>query len=90
MIVYSLCLAVQIKNDPNVVMKDQDFDRLRKTIALGPEKRKLFIDQVEKDVDLLEELGIMDYSLLVGIHDRRRLQKVQFVFILVKPLSYLH
>lgn len=58
-------------------MKDQDFDRLRKTIALGPEKRKVFIDQVDKDVALLDQLGIMDYSLLVGIHDRRRLQKVR-------------
>ncbi|KAL6078191.1 Phosphatidylinositol-4-phosphate 5-kinase [Balamuthia mandrillaris] len=66
----------KIKNDPNVVMKDQDFDRLNKKIYLGPDKEALFIDQVTKDVDLLERLGIMDYSLLLGIHDRRAAQMV--------------
>jgi len=68
-------------------MKDQDFDRLRKTIALGPEKRKLFLEQVEKDVALLEQLGIMDYSLLVGIHDCRRLQQVRVGRSLLSEVS---
>lgn len=38
-------------------------------LALGPAKKKIFIHQMEKDVELLRRLKIMDYSLLVGIHD---------------------
>jgi len=42
----------KIKNDPNVVMKEQDFDRLEKSIILGPEKRNAFVEQVTKDVQV--------------------------------------
>jgi hypothetical protein len=75
-------------------------------LELGPEKRKLFVEQLEKDVavsfnlmyllmrmcikftltffnicpyfiylfifKLLQRLNIMDYSLLVGLHDTSR------------------
>jgi 1-phosphatidylinositol-4-phosphate 5-kinase len=41
-------------------------------LEFGPTKKKAFIDQMEKDVKLLQKLKIMDYSLLVGIHDLER------------------
>lgn len=38
-------------------------------IKLGEKKRAL-IQQLEKDTQFLAKLNIMDYSLIVGIHDR--------------------
>jgi len=35
---------------------------------LGP-LRQAFLDQIEKDAMLLQKLNIMDYSLLVGVHE---------------------
>jgi 1-phosphatidylinositol-4-phosphate 5-kinase len=53
------------KKDPNVVMKDLDFQR---KICLGPEKQHLFFQQLQHDCKYLESRNIMDYSLLLGIH----------------------
>ncbi|KAG4095197.1 SAICAR synthase-like protein [Neocallimastix lanati (nom. inval.)] len=58
-----------IKKDKSVVLKDLNWIKLRRRIKLGPEKRKIFIDQIEKDAQLLAKLNIMDYSLLVGFHN---------------------
>jgi 1-phosphatidylinositol-4-phosphate 5-kinase len=38
----------------------------------GPRKRNLLLSQLKKDVELLSSLNIMDYSLLVGVHDVSR------------------
>jgi hypothetical protein len=38
----------------------------------GPRKKNLLLSQLKKDVELLSSLNIMDYSLLVGIHDLAR------------------
>ena len=38
-------------------------------IKLG-EKKAALIQQLEKDTQFLAKLNIMDYSLIVGIHDR--------------------
>ncbi len=44
----------------------------RKTkIALGP-NREPFLKIIEADVKFLASMNIMDYSLLLGIHDRTR------------------
>jgi len=59
----------QIKKDKSVVLKDLNWIKLRRRIKLGPEKRKIFIDQIEKDAQLLAKLNIMDYSLLIGFHN---------------------
>jgi len=50
---------------PGAIWKDLDFDR---NLTLGPEKRAVFLDQVHRDSEFLERIGIMDYSLLLGIH----------------------
>jgi hypothetical protein len=54
--------------DPSVVMKDLDFEALKRKIHLGPQRKKVFMDQLEKDAVFLTRHGIMDYSLLLGIH----------------------
>lgn len=52
----------------NVTYKDVDWREKQKKLYLGP-KRQDFLDQLAKDCQLLEKLNIMDYSLLVGIHN---------------------
>ncbi|AOA60694.1 Phosphatidylinositol-4-phosphate 5-kinase [Komagataella phaffii CBS 7435] len=59
-----------------IVLKDQNWLKEEKTLKLGPQKAKDFLNQLRSDVDLLERLNIMDYSLLVGIHyEPNRLKK---------------
>ncbi|KAK7208307.1 hypothetical protein BZA70DRAFT_233600, partial [Myxozyma melibiosi] len=59
----------KLATNKNATMKDLNWQRRDKHISLGPRKRELFIKQLEIDVKLLERLHIMDYSLLIGIHD---------------------
>ncbi len=40
-------------------------------IALGP-NREAFLKIIEADVKFLASMNVMDYSLLLGIHDRTR------------------
>ena len=49
-------------------MKDVNWLKFNRQLILGPEKRQFFLDQLERDVKVLTELNIMDYSLLLGIH----------------------
>ena len=53
------------------VLKDNDLIADKRTIHLGV-KKAAFMDQLEKDAMFLASLNIMDYSLLVGFHDRRK------------------
>ncbi|KAK3599254.1 hypothetical protein CHS0354_012865 [Potamilus streckersoni] len=48
-----------------LVLKDQNF--IGEKIDLGPQK-EWFLQQVKADVDFLYELGVGDYSMLVGRH----------------------
>ncbi|ORY05249.1 SAICAR synthase-like protein [Basidiobolus meristosporus CBS 931.73] len=61
-----------MKRSPHAVMKDINWEKHHRKLEIGPGKRQLFVDQMERDVKLLKELKIMDYSLLVGLHDKER------------------
>ncbi|CEP64590.1 1-phosphatidylinositol-4-phosphate 5-kinase LALA0_S12e02432g [Lachancea lanzarotensis] len=54
------------------VLKDLNWLQEQRNIRFGPLKKKKFLQQLEKDVDLLTRLNIMDYSLLLGIHDMEK------------------
>ena len=54
------------------VLKDLNWVKRGRELELGPEKMALFEAQVRSDVALLQRLHIMDYSLLIGLHDMRR------------------
>lgn len=54
--------------DPSVVMKDLDFDKLKRKIHLGADRKKVLMEQIRRDSDFLLKHEIMDYSLLLGIH----------------------
>ena len=61
-----------LEKNPRATLKDLNWLRRNHHFELGPYKRSLFIEQMKRDVALLQRLKIMDYSLLVGIHDLSR------------------
>ena len=53
-----------------VTQKDNDFqERIPKGLTMTSDKRDLLLDVLERDCDVLESFDIMDYSLLVGVHN---------------------
>jgi 1-phosphatidylinositol-4-phosphate 5-kinase len=55
--------------DAGAVQKDLNLANSKKKILLGPAHVKLLADTLRSDIDLLTRLNVMDYSLLIGIHD---------------------
>ncbi|QDS71353.1 hypothetical protein FKW77_002394 [Venturia effusa] len=58
-----------LEHNPRAVMKDLNWLKRENHLELGPAKKHQFIEQMERDVKLLQRMKIMDYSLLVGIHE---------------------
>lgn len=61
-----------LERNPRATLKDLNWLRRNNHFEFGPKKKSLFIEQMKRDVALLQRLKIMDYSLLVGIHDLGR------------------
>ena len=55
----------------STTLKDLD---LQRKVYIGAENKALFMEQLKKDVRFLASHHIMDYSLLLGIHDHKREQ----------------
>lgn len=51
-------------------LKDNDFLSDRQVIHVGVEKRDKLLRIIKADTEFLASLNLMDYSLVVGIHDR--------------------
>lgn len=62
--------ASQKDRENGGVLKDNDLIQDGVKLQLGA-KRDAIIDQLEKDANFLAQMNIMDYSVLLGIHDRR-------------------
>ncbi|KAL8711067.1 MAG: hypothetical protein Q9220_004448 [cf. Caloplaca sp. 1 TL-2023] len=58
-----------LDRNPRATLKDLNWLRRNYHFEFGPEKKRLFVEQLKLDVALLQKLKIMDYSLLVGIHE---------------------
>lgn len=61
-----------LEKNPRATLKDLNWLRRKQHLELGIKKKRLFLEQLRKDVVLLKKLQIMDYSLLIGIHDLSR------------------
>jgi predicted lipoprotein with Yx(FWY)xxD motif len=57
--------TVSGRHEPNLLCKDND---LKYKLKLYPESAKAAVDQLERDSNFLCRLGVMDYSLLLGVH----------------------
>ena len=62
----------EVEKRPRAVLKDLNWVRRNLHLEFGPLKKEAFLSQMERDVEFLKESKIMDYSLLVGIHDLRK------------------
>lgn len=62
----------ELASNPRATLKDLNWLRRDMHLEFGPTKKQAFVEQMQKDVKLLQRLRIMDYSLLVGIHDLER------------------
>jgi len=60
------------KKNPRAVLKDKNWVNRGRTLELGPEKRALLSEQLRRDMEFLKRKNVMDYSLLVGIHNMER------------------
>lgn len=58
-----------LEQNPRATLKDLNWLNHKRHLELGIQKKRLFLEQLRADVVLLKRLQIMDYSLLVGIHD---------------------
>jgi 1-phosphatidylinositol-4-phosphate 5-kinase len=58
--------------NPRAVLKDNNWINRGKKLETGPEKRALLTEQLRRDSEFLERISVMDYSLLVGIHNLKR------------------
>ncbi|KAM0591883.1 hypothetical protein ACHAPN_007095 [Verticillium nonalfalfae] len=61
-----------LDKNPRATMKDLNWLRRQRSLELGIQKKRLFLEQLNRDVALMKKLKIMDYSLLIGIHDVSR------------------
>ncbi|KAI9481255.1 MAG: hypothetical protein EXX96DRAFT_480589, partial [Benjaminiella poitrasii] len=59
----------EIAKNPHAVLKDLNWVEKQRKLEFGSIKRNTLISQLHRDVTLLSKLNIMDYSLLIGIHD---------------------
>ncbi|OAL34042.1 hypothetical protein AYO20_06690 [Fonsecaea nubica] len=58
-----------LANNPRATLKDMNWLRRGLHLEFDARIRQIFLDQMKRDVALLQRLHIMDYSLLVGMHD---------------------
>ena len=59
------------KKNPRGTLKDLNWLASKQVLRLPTDKRGSFLTQLQNDVELLARLGIMDYSLLLGVHNMK-------------------
>jgi 1-phosphatidylinositol-4-phosphate 5-kinase len=59
----------RLADNPRATLKDLNWLRRNLHLEFGGQLRQVFLEQMRRDVALLQRLHIMDYSLLVGVHN---------------------
>ncbi len=67
--------AVGSELSNETTLKDLDLIKFRRQLYLEPRKRALLMEQLKLDCQFLASLGLMDYSLLLGIHVKNTVHK---------------
>ena len=57
--------------DTSVALKDNDFVERKEVVNVGPETKTIICEQLRRDCEFFAQHNILDYSLLLGIHDRQ-------------------
>jgi len=60
------------QRNPRAVLKDINWINRGMILEVGPAKGAVFIEQLRRDAEFLKSVYVMDYSLLVGIHNMQR------------------
>ncbi|KAL4635381.1 phosphatidylinositol 5-phosphate 4-kinase type-2 alpha [Arapaima gigas] len=55
--------------------KDKDFIKDGQKVYIDENNKTVFLEKLKRDVEFLAQLKLMDYSLLVGIHDVERAEQ---------------
>ncbi|KAI1865590.1 hypothetical protein JX265_007913 [Neoarthrinium moseri] len=61
-----------LEKNPRATLKDLNWLRRKRHLEMGLAKKQLFLQQLQRDVRLMQKLQIMDYSLLIGVHDLKK------------------
>jgi len=62
--------------DPSVALKDVDFTKACEAIKIGADRKAKLLAQIESDAKFLCENNVIDYSLLVGMHELDQKEEV--------------
>ncbi|XP_034023588.1 phosphatidylinositol 5-phosphate 4-kinase type-2 gamma-like isoform X3 [Thalassophryne amazonica] len=65
--------VLKVKDLPTY--KDNDFKNSMQKVYVSDAEKKKFMDKLIRDTEFLVRMRIMDYSLLLGIHDVERAEK---------------
>jgi len=63
------------RNNKVPILKDLDWLDNKERLRVDAMTAKLFSDQLRRDIEFLKKLKIMDYSLLIGVHDFSKARK---------------
>lgn len=73
------------KGNPRGTLKDLNWLNSQQYLKFSDVKKAAFLEQVQKDVELLAMLRIMDYSLLLGIHNMHEAMSSPPVVVTTTP-----
>lgn len=68
------CASDKEKAKELPTFKDNDFMTDGARITIGPDAKEKLMEKLTKDVDFLSNQHLMDYSLIIGIHDCERIE----------------